>query len=165
MAIAQQPSKVLKQKIETAFCLQPLKIVELHVKFLAPKASDQTEWPMIMHNTRKGELVANFANGDNQKFELLGQLMRPRLMLLTEYSSRNDKAEDELDFGICKVDPGSSRTITVFLTNPTEVTSNWSLNEVRFPKKQTISKYTTTAWEQENLDKLDDHSVFDFDFT
>lgn len=44
------PSKVLKKKIETAFCLQPLKIVELHVKFNAPKQSDQTEWPMIMHN-------------------------------------------------------------------------------------------------------------------
>ena len=32
----------------------------------------------------------------------------------------------------------------------------------KFPKKQTISKYTTTAWEEENLDKLDDPDVFEF---
>lgn len=160
MATSQTPSKVLKQKVETAFCLQPLKIVELHVKFMAPKASDLTEWPNIMHNSRKGELTANFSNGDNQSFELLGQLMRPKLMLLTEYSSRNDKAQDELDFGICNVDV--NRTITIFLSNITEVTANWTLNYVKFPKKQTISKYTTTAWEEENLEKLDDPDVFEF---
>ena len=50
MASQQTPSKVVKQKVETAFCLQPLKIVELHVRFNAPKAADQAEWPMIMHN-------------------------------------------------------------------------------------------------------------------
>jgi len=54
----------MKQKVETAFCLQPLKIVEIHVKFNAPKASDMTEWPMIMQNARKGELSAAFSNGD-----------------------------------------------------------------------------------------------------
>jgi hypothetical protein len=134
--------------------------VELHVKFMAPKASDNTEWPMIMQNTRNGDLVASFGNGDTQSFELLGQLMRPKLMLLTEYSSRNDKAQDELDFGICNVDV--RRTITIFLSNITEVTANWALNYVKFPKKQTISKYTTTAWEEENLEKLDDPDVFEF---
>ena len=86
--------------------------------------------------------------------------MRPKLMLLTEYSSRNDKAQDELDFGTCNVDV--KRTITIFLSNITEVTSNWMLNYVKFPKKQTISKYTTTAWEEENLEKLDDPDVFEF---
>ena len=149
--------------METAFSLQPLKIVELHVKFIAPKASDLTEWPNIMHNSRKGELMANFSNGDNQAFEILGQLMRPKLMLLTEYSSQNDKAQDELDFGICNVDV--HRNITIFLSNITEVNANWSLNYVKFPKKQTISKYTTTAWEEENLEKLDDPDVFEFALT
>ena len=42
------------------FCLQPLKIVELHVKFIAPKAADLQEWPMIMKNERHGELVAAY---------------------------------------------------------------------------------------------------------
>jgi len=81
-------------------------------------------------------------------------------MLLTEYSSRNDKAQDELDFGICNVDV--KRTITIFLSNITEVTANWMLNYVKFPKKQTVSKYTTTVWEQENLEKMDDPDVFEF---
>ena len=54
------------------FCLQPLKIVELHVKFLAPKSTELDEWSMIMKNERKGELVASFQNGDAQKFTLNG---------------------------------------------------------------------------------------------
>ena len=86
--------------------------------------------------------------------------MRPKLILLTEFASRNDKAQDELDFGICNVDV--KRTITIFLSNITEPTANWKLNYVKFPKKQTISKYTTTAWEEENLEKLDDPDVFEF---
>jgi len=64
MAAQQVPSKVIKRKIETAFCLQPLKIVELHVKFNAPKNTDQAEWPMTMINSREGELTASFSNGD-----------------------------------------------------------------------------------------------------
>lgn len=36
------------------------------------------------------------------------------------------------------------------------------LNYVKFPKKQTVSKYTTTVWEQENLEKMDDPDVFEF---
>ena len=115
---------------------------------------------MIMNNQRQGQLTAAFSNGDSQSFSLVGQLMRPKLMLLTEYSSRNDKAQDELDFGICNVD--MKRTITIFLSNVTEVTANWMLNYVKFPKKQTVSKYTTTMWEEENLEKVDDADVFEF---
>ena len=64
MSTQSTPSKVLKQKVETAFCLQPLKIVELHVRFNAPKAADLAEWPMIMNNARQGALTASFSNGD-----------------------------------------------------------------------------------------------------
>jgi len=130
------------------------------VRFNAPKASETTEWPMIMHNRRSGELQAAFSNGDTQAFDILGELMRPKLLLLTEFSSRNDKAQDELDFSTCNVD--MKRTITIFLSNITVVTANWMLNYVKFPKKATISKYTTTAWEEENLEKLDDPDVFEF---
>jgi hypothetical protein len=59
------PSKVVKAKPCLRFCLQPLKIVELHVKFNHPKPADTTEWPMIMKNERKGEITASFANGDS----------------------------------------------------------------------------------------------------
>lgn len=57
-------SKVVQPKVETMFCLQPLKIVEVHVKFLAPSANDQNEWPMTIINERKGEIIAFFSNGD-----------------------------------------------------------------------------------------------------
>jgi len=57
-------SKIVQPKVETMFCLQPLKIVEVHVKFLAPPASDSSEWPMTIFNERQGVLIAYFANGD-----------------------------------------------------------------------------------------------------
>jgi hypothetical protein len=57
-------SKVLKSKPVVRFSLQPLKIVELHVKFIHPKPSETADWPMIMKNERKGEINASFANGD-----------------------------------------------------------------------------------------------------
>ena len=74
--------------------------------------------------------------------------------------SKNDKAQDEMEFGMCNVD--KHRTIKIFLSNITEVSANWTLNYVKFPKKQTISKYTTTQWEEENLEKVDDPEVFEF---
>ena len=57
-------NKIVKQKVETMFCLQPLKIVEVHVKFLAPPVNDTSEWPMTILNERKGEVITYFANGD-----------------------------------------------------------------------------------------------------
>lgn len=113
-----------------------------------------------MQNDRHGELVASFSNGETQKFVLAGQLLRPKLVLLTEVPSKNNFANDEMDFGICNVD--CHRTITLYLSNITEVTSKWSLNYVKFPKKVTMSKYTETAWEEENLKKIDDPDVFEF---
>ena len=47
-------SKIIQKKIETMFCLQPLKIVELGVKFIAPKPADRENWPMIMEDSREG---------------------------------------------------------------------------------------------------------------
>ena len=43
---SQTPSKVVKKNfVETKFCLQPLKIVEMHIKFLHPEHSNREEWP------------------------------------------------------------------------------------------------------------------------
>lgn len=92
-----------------------------------------------------------------------GFLLRPKLELLTEKPSKNDKALDELDFGTVNVD--KFRTIKVFLTNITEVTARWKLNYVKFPKKGTIGYSTTTPWEQENMNKTDDADVFEFSVT
>lgn len=113
---------------------------------------------MIMMNERMGEITASFANGGSQRFVIHGQLLRPKINLLTEKPSKNDKAMDEIDFGICNVD--KSRSITVYLSNITDVTAKWSLNYVKFPKKAVVSQYTTTEWERENLQKHDDPDVF-----
>jgi len=87
-------------------------------------------------------------------------LLRPKVVLLTEKDSKNDYAMDELDFGTVNVD--RLRTIKVFLSNQTEVTAKWQLNYVKFPKKNKISDFTTTKWEEENLSKMDDPEVFEF---
>jgi hypothetical protein len=93
-------------------------------------------------------------------FKIHGALLRPKVVLLTEKDSKNDYAMDEMDFGTVNVD--RFRTIKVFLSNQTEVTAKWQLNYVKFPKKNTISKFTTTKWEEENLAKIDDPEVFEF---
>lgn len=142
------------------FCLQPLKIVEIGLKFKAPKPNSNEEWPLIMESNREGALVANFSNGDTQKFLIAGQLLRPKIVLLTENESKNAYAMDEMDFGVCNVD--KKRTVKLYLSNITEVTAKWSLNYVKFPKKITVSKYTTTQWEEENHVKIDDPDVFEF---
>ena len=156
-------NKVVKPKVETMFCLQPLKIVEICVKFLAPKSDNTAEWPMTIFNERSGELIAYFANGDQQKLFLDGVLMRPKVTVLTDFLSKNDYAMDELDFG--KVNVERQRTIHIYLSNDTDVTAKWMLNYVKFPKKQTIGHNTTTPWEVENMEKSDDPEVFEFSVT
>jgi hypothetical protein len=104
--------------------------------------------------------VANFANGETQKFFLDGCLLRPKIVLLTETDCKNDYAMDEMSFGVCNVD--KFRTIKLFLSNETAVTAKWSLNYVKFPKKNPASNYTTTKWEEENNNKVDDPDVFEF---
>lgn len=65
LAVSKQTQeKQVKQKVETMFCLQPLKIVELHVKMMAPKPGQLEEWPSTIRNEREGELFAVFSNGD-----------------------------------------------------------------------------------------------------
>lgn len=89
--------------------------------------------------------------------------MRPKVQILTDFLSKNDYAMDELDFG--RVNVEKSRTIHVYLSNDTDVTARWSLNYVKFPKKQTIGHNTTTPWEVENMEKTDDPEVFEFSVT
>lgn len=131
------------------FCLQPLKIIEIDIKFKAPHPTNNEEWPMIVKNERHGELVAQFSNGQQQRLLLDAMLLRPMLSLLTEKPSKNTKAMDELDLGTVHIE--KFRTVKVFLSNITEVTAKWRLNYVSFPKKQTVGYSTMTPWESENL--------------
>ena len=118
---------------------------------------------MTILNERKGEIIAYFSNGDQQKLFLDGVLQRPKVAVLTDYTSKNDYALDELDFG--KVNVEGARTQHIYLANETDVTAIWMLNYVKFPKKTTIGHNTTTPWEMENLEKTDDPEVFEFSIT
>jgi hypothetical protein len=69
------------------FCLQPLKIVEVSLKFKAPLPSETKDWPMTIFNKRSGELIAHFNNGDSQKLFIDAVLMRPRVEFLTDFLS------------------------------------------------------------------------------
>ena len=89
--------------------------------------------------------------------------MRPKVIILTDFLSKNDYALDELDFGQVNVE--RDRTIHVYLSNQTDVTAKWQLNYVKFPKKSTIGHNTTTPWELENMEKTDDPEVFEFSVT
>jgi hypothetical protein len=89
--------------------------------------------------------------------------MRPRVVILTDFPSKNDYALDELDFGQVNVE--RDRTIHVYLSNVTEVTARWQLHYVKFPKKSTFGHNTTTPWEVENQEKTDDPEVFEFSST
>lgn len=105
--------------------------MEVHLKMAAPSPADRSEWPLIMKKEQRGELVAFFETGDKQVFKIDGFLLRPKMVILTEKPSKNDKAMDELDLGEVHVE--QFRTIRIYLSNLTTVTAKWQLNYVEFP--------------------------------
>lgn len=52
-----------------------------------------------------------------------------------------------------------------YLINETAVPAKWTLNYVKFPKKETIGYMTKTPLEIENMKKTDDPDVFQFSHT
>jgi len=126
----------------------------------APNPADREVWPLIMKQAQRGSLEAFFQTGDKQVFKVDGFLLRPKMVILTEKPSKNDKAMDELDMGEVHVE--QFRTIRIYLSNLTPVTAKWTLNYVAFPKKSTVGYKTTTPWELENMEKKDDPDVFEF---
>lgn len=53
----------------------------------------------------------------------------------------------------------------VYLKNETKVTAKWSLNYVKIPAKAFLGHKTITKLEKENIEKVDDQSVFAFSQT
>ena len=70
---------------------------------------------------------------------------------------------DEFNFGIVHVN--SHKTQKIYLSNITEVTAKWKLHYVALSKKQSYGYMTRTAWEKENVDRVDDPEVFEFSIT
>lgn len=53
----------------------------------------------------------------------------------------------------------------MYLKNETKVTAKWSLNYVKIPAKSFLGHRTITRLEKENIDKMDEQSVFAFSVT
>lgn len=154
---------IMKTKVESMYCLQPSKIVEIQLKFKHPSPNNTEQWPNIMKIENTGELLIQYANGASQKLILQGLLLRPRLKVQTEKPTKNDYAQDELDFGLVNID--GYKKLVFFLVNDTFVTANWTLNYVKFPAKSNLGFKTITPLEQENLEKTDDPEAFEFSIT
>ena len=112
------------------------------MQFITPDPNDKAEWADIIRIVHEGRLNISFSNSKFQEFKLSGILLRPKIILQTQKPSKNDKAQHEIDLGVVNTERG--RTMTFFLSNQTAVAAWWSLNYVKFPKKQTIGYMTMT---------------------
>jgi len=59
LVASKAPSKKLVQEVQTMFCLQPQKIVEVHLKMVTPNVNDRENWPLIMNKYSKLPLIGS----------------------------------------------------------------------------------------------------------
>lgn len=163
LAPAFPSSKGIKARAETMFSLQPDKIVQMKVKFFPPDPNNLMEWPLVQSQLKKGLINVAFANGKSQHFNLQGNLLRPKVTVITAKPCKNEKGIDEINLGEVNIE--RSRQTMFYLMNDTPVPAKWALNYVKFPKKATIGYMTKTPLEIENLKKTDDPDVFQFSIT
>lgn len=163
LAASKPSSRGLKSKADTMFSLQPDKLVQMKVEFTPPDPNNITEWPVVQAFVKRGLIKAMYANGKIQSFNLIGNLVRPRVSVITLKPCKNEKEVDEIDLGEVNIE---KNTKTMFyLINETPVPAKWALNYIKFPKKATIGYMTKTPLEIENMNKTDDPEVFQFSVT
>jgi len=156
-------SRGVRSKAETMFSLQPDKLVQMKIEFSPPDPNNINEWPVVQAFVKRGLIKAMYANGKIQSFNLVGNLLRPKVSVMTLKPCKNEKGVDEIDLGEVNIE---KNTKTMFyLINDTTVPAKWALNYVKFPKKATIGYMTKTPLEIENMDKTDDPEVFQFSIT
>mmetsp|Transcript_6993 Transcript_6993/g.7912 ORF Transcript_6993/g.7912 Transcript_6993/m.7912 type:complete len:308 (-) Transcript_6993:18-941(-) len=160
LAASKPSSKGVGSKPETMFSLQPDKIVQMRIEFIPPDPTNLAEWPVVKACIKKGLIRVAYANGKFQTFNLTGNLLRPKVSIITMKPCKNEKGTDEIDLGEINIER-SMRTM-FYLINETTVPAKWNLNYVKFPKKATIGYMTKTPLEIENLNKTDDPEVFQF---
>jgi hypothetical protein len=163
LASTKASSKKINNEPMKMFSLQPDKIVQLKVEFSPPDPNNHMEWPLVRSYIKKGLITVAFANGKQQSFNLLGNLVRPKVIITTEKPCKNEKGVDEVNLG--EVNTESFRQSHFYLINETGVPAKWALNYVKFPNKGTIGYMTKTPLEIENMNKTDDPDVFQFSVT
>lgn len=151
LAPTRPASKGINAKAITMFNLQPDKIVQIKVKFSPPNPKDHLEWPVVQSFVKKGLLNVEFVNGKSQNFNLLGNLLRPKVNVYTEKPCKNEKGVEEINLGEVNIE--NFKLSHFYLNNLNAVPARWALNYVKFPKKATIGYMTKTPLEIENMKK------------
>ena len=164
LAASKPTSKGLGAKPETMFSLQPDKLVQMKIEFTPPDPANLNDWPLVQAFVKRGLIKVMYANGNKiQLFNLVGNLIRPKVSVITLKPCKNEKGLDEIDLGEVNIEK-STKTL-FYLINETTVPAKWTLNYIKFPKKTTIGYMTKTPLEIENMNKTDDPEVFQFSVT
>lgn len=73
--------KTLHQAVQTSFTLVPRSHLEVRIRLNGDSKAE--DWPNLPKVRREGKLEVSYSNGESQEFELLGELLRPELLLNT----------------------------------------------------------------------------------
>ena len=123
---------------------------------------DYSNWPNSKLNFTEGAMTIHFRNGMTQDITLEGKLLRPDLRLnITGFEPCGN--ENVIDFG--RVHTSDHKIVTVWLANKSTVPAEWSIVYVPFPEKGYYGAKTVTKLEKENLKKVDNPDVFNFQQT
>ena len=134
----------------------------LIIYFTGFSSDDYKNWPNSSFNVTKGSLKIIFRNGMTQKIDLVGKLMRPHLMMNVK-GFEPCIEEVTIDMGLVHITDKVIKTI--WLANKSIVPASWKILYCPFPEKTYFGAATVTVLEKENLEKVDDPSVFNFNRT
>lgn len=125
--------------------------------------TDYDRWSNTKVAFVEGNLKVIFRNGQTQDIKLEGSLYRPFLFLnSTGFEPCHDPSEPPtLDFGLLHID--DEKILTIWLCNKSPVPAQWKIVYVPFQQKDYFGAATTTKLEKENLEKVDDPEVFNFE--
>ena len=102
--------------------------MELTIKLDVDKNAD---WPMTYKIYKEGVLHINFSNGDYQKIDLEGVLLRPFIYINTS-GFEGIEGPNVIDFGLVHIN--NTKKINVFLSNLSSVPANWKLSYLKSNK-------------------------------
>lgn len=148
--------------------LENLDIVEssnmgILLNFEGYDPSNYESWPNTKMAFVNGSLRLLFRNGQTQDIRLEGILYRPFLFMNSiGFEPCHDPSEPPtLDFGLLHVD--DERIQTIWLCNKSPVPAQWKIVYVPYPVKEYYGAATVTKLEKEDIEKVDDPEVFNFE--
>ena len=144
------------------FNIIPNSNLKLEVKFLAPNPLNEQEWPMKMIDEKYGKIKVFFENNEFSEYHLVGVLKRPRLRISTS-GNESIEGSNVIDFGYVNCE--SSKRMSIFIMNETEVETKWSIYSLKSKPKNYYGYGTLTKDEKEDMEKNDDPDVFIFNLT